>query len=177
MTKRVRTCFIGTLSITAVLTACSLPSPQPVPEPRSNAAKVFFTPGTDCENAIVERIKQATKMDIAIYSITSPAITNAIIAAHNNGATVRIVTDKTQAKGKKSSVPLLRSAGIPVRTNKKTKIEHNKFIVFDDVYVESGSFNYTTNASSYNSENCIFFDQPEGMEYSKRFEYLWKLYE
>lgn len=177
MAKRVRICFIGALSVTAVLTACSIPSSQPVSEPHNSAVKVFFTPGTDCENAIIERIKQSNKMDVAIYSITSPAITNAIIAAHNNGATIRIVTDKTQTKGKKSSVPLLRSAGIPVRTNKKTKIEHNKFIVFDDVYVESGSFNYTNNASSYNSENCIFFEQPEGMEYSKRFEYLWKLYE
>lgn len=177
MAKRVRICFVWTLSITAVLAACSIPNTQSVSEPYNNAVKVFFTPGTDCENAIVERIKQSNKMDIAIYSITSPAITNAIIIAHNNGAAIRIVTDKTQAKGKKSSVPLLRSAGIPVRTNKKTKIEHNKFIVFDDVYVESGSFNYTTNAVSYNSENCIFFDQPEGMEYSKRFEYLWKLYE
>ena len=177
MAKYVRVYFIGALTVIAVLTACSIPYTKPVSEPHNNAVKVFFTPGTDCENAIVERIKQSNKMDIAIYSITSPAITNAIITAYNNGATIRIVTDKIQAKGKKSLVPQLRSVGIPVRTNKKTKIEHNKFIVFDDAYVESGSFNYTNNASSHNSENCIFFDQPEGLEYSKRLEYLWKLYE
>lgn len=136
----------------------------------------YFTPGIDCEKHIVEKIKQSKKMDMAIYSITSPAITDAIIAAHNNGAAIRIVTDRTQAKGKKSSIPKLRAAGIPVRTNKKTKIEHNKFTVFDDVYVEAGSWNYTVNGSSYNSENCIFFDQP-GMKYSERFEYLWRLYD
>ena len=34
-------------------------------------------------------------------------------------------------------------------TNKKHKIEHNKFAVFDDVHVVSGSYNWTTNASNY----------------------------
>lgn len=158
------------------LFACNtIVATQPSQETHSDI-KIFFTPGTDCENNIVERIKQSNKIDIAVYSITNPYITNAIIAAYKRGASIRIVTDKTQAKGKQSSVPQLRAAGIPVLTNKKHKIEHNKVGIFDDKYIVTGSYNWTKSASDYNSENCVFFDQPEGMEYSKRFEYLWQVY-
>ena len=48
-------------------------------------------------------------------------------------------------------------------------------IMFDDKYIVSGSYNWTTNATKYNSENCNFFEQPH-KEYSQRFEYLWRKY-
>lgn len=98
-----------------------------------------------------------------------------IIAAYNRGADIRIITDKGQAKVKGAKAEELKSVGIPVLTNKKHKIEHNKFAVFDDKYIVSGSYNWTTNASKNNSENCVFFDQPN-KEYSQRFEYLWNMY-
>lgn len=141
----------------------------------NGGVKVFFTPSTDCEKNIVKAINNADKMEIAVYSITNPAITNSLIAAHNRGATIRIVTDRTQAKGKGSLVSKIKAAGIPVLTNHKHKIEHNKFAVFDDIHVVSGSYNWTTNASKYNSENCVFFDQ-QNKEFSYRFDYLWNLY-
>ena len=64
----------------------------------TSGIKVFFTPSTDCEKNIVKAINNADKMDIAVYSITNPTITDSLIAAHNRSATIRIVTDKTQAK-------------------------------------------------------------------------------
>ena len=162
------------LCLVAVMTACGFSNKHSL-QPTNNDIKIFFTPSTDCEKHIVNAINNANKMDIAVYSITNPAITESIITAHNRGATIRIVTDRTQAKVKGSSVAKIRSAGIPVLTNHKHKIEHNKFAVFDDIHIVSGSYNWTTNASKYNSENCIFFDQPN-KEYSQRFEYLWNLY-
>ena len=103
-------------------------------------------------------------------------ITSSLIAAHQRGAIIRIITDRTQSKVKGSLVETIKTAGIPVLTNHKHKIEHNKFAVFDDTHVVSGSYNWTVNASKYNSENCLFFDQPD-KEYSKRFKYLWDLYQ
>jgi len=161
------------LGIVIAVTACSCNQQRTVQQPHN--VRVFFTPGVDCEKNVIAAINSAQKMEIAVYSITNQNITDAIIAAHNRGATIRIVTDKQMAKGKGSSVEKIRSAGIPVLTNKKHKIEHNKFAVFDDVHVVSGSYNWTTNASKFNSENCIFFDQPD-KEYSHRFEYLWDIY-
>ena len=162
------------LVLTAILAACSYCAQKTKPE-HSTEVKAFFTPGTSCENHIIAAINDAQKMDIAVYSISNPNITNAILNAHARGAKIRIVTDRTQAKVKGSMVEKIKSSGIPILTNKKHKIEHNKFAVFDDVHIVSGSYNWTVNASKYNSENCVFFDQ-ENAEYSKRFEYLWDLY-
>ena len=177
MEKLVQKFFI--FSFVIVLSACNLNSCEtkttqhPI---QSNDIKVFFTPGLECETNIIAHINKASKIDIAVYSITNSNIVDSIIAAHKRGAQIRIITDRTQSKGKGSLVGKIRNAGIPVVTNIKHKIEHNKFAIFDRKYVETGSYNYTENGSKFNSENCVFFEQPEGMEYSKRFEYLWQLY-
>lgn len=163
--------------LTLALTACVSVDSKPIPENnvQNNEIKIFFTPGKECENNIIEKINKSNKIDIAVYSITNPQITNAIISAHNRGANIRIITDRGQAKVKGSKVEQLKEAGIPVVTNIKHKIEHNKFAIFDGVHMVSGSYNWTTNVSKNNSENCLFFDQPN-KEYSYRFEYLWNLY-
>ena len=175
MVKKVGIFFLN-ISVLA-LTACVSVDSKPIQENniQDNEIKIFFTPGVECEDNIIERINKSNKIDIAVYSITNPDITNAIIAAYKRGADIRIITDRTQSKGKKSLVGTIKKAGIPVLTNKKHKIEHNKFAVFDDVGVVSGSYNWTTNASMYNSENCLFFNQPN-KEYSHRFEQLWNIY-
>ena len=168
--------FLLNISVLA-LSACVAAKTTPVETTtiKNNEIKIFFTPSPDCENNIIERINQSNKIDVVVYSITNPNITNAIIAAYKRGADIRIITDRTQSKGKKSLVGTIKKAGIPVLTNKKHKIEHNKFAVFDDVGVVSGSYNWTTNAIMYNSENCLFFNQPN-KEYSHRFEQLWNIY-
>ena len=135
----------------------------------------YFTPGTECEDRIIAELARAKTVDIAVYSITNPKIANAIIAAHRRGARVRIVTDRTMAGHKSSMIDELVAAGIPVRTNRRHKIEHNKFAVFDNRRMVTGSYNWTTAATKYNSENCIFLTHP-AQEYSKRFEVLWGMY-
>ena len=137
--------------------------------------EAYFTPGTECEDRIIAELGRADKIDIAVYSITNPKIANAIIAAHRRGARVRIVTDRTMARHKSSMIDELAAAGIPVRTNRRHKIEHNKFAVFDNRRMVTGSYNWTTAATKYNSENCIFLPHP-AQEYTKRFEVLWRMY-
>ena len=137
--------------------------------------EIYFTPSLDCENAIIKRINNSKTIDIAVYSITNTNITDAIIAAQKRGANIRIITDRGQSKVNGSKVEYLKEAGIPLVTNIKHKIEHNKFAIFDGIHMVSGSYNWTNNASKNNSENCLFFDQPN-KEYSLRFEYLWNLY-
>lgn len=169
--------FLLNISVLVLLNACVATKPTSVETTtvKNNDIEIFFTPGPDCENNIIKRINESGKIDIAVYSITNQKITNAIIGAYKNGANIQIITDKTQAKGKKSLVADIKKLGIPVSTNKKYKIEHNKFAVFDDDIVVSGSYNWTTSASMNNSENCLFFKQPN-QEYSQRFQYLWGVY-
>ena len=135
----------------------------------------YFTPSTECEDRIIAELGRADKIDIAVYSITNPKIADAIIATHRRGARVRIVTDRTMTGHKSSMIDELVAAGIPVRVNRRHKIEHNKFAVFDNMRMVTGSYNWTTAATKYNSENCIFLTTP-AQEYTKRFEYLWGMY-
>ncbi len=139
-------------------------------------SKTFFTPGLQCEREIVKSILKTKHMlDIAIYSITNEAITDAIIEAHKKGVKVRVLTDYVQARGKYSKALYLKQNGVNIRLNSKHKIEHNKFAIFDKKIVETGSYNYTYNATKNNSENCTFLKQKTDIQkYQRRFNWLWK---
>ncbi|MBR3782225.1 MAG: hypothetical protein IKL14_02440 [Alphaproteobacteria bacterium] len=170
------TFVIGIAFVIGVGVGAQLPTRTVTPPPSAPISiEAFFTPGTECEDRIIAELGRATTIDIAVYSITNPKIADAIIAAHRRGAHVRIVTDRTMARHKSSMIDELVAAGIPVRVNRQHKIEHNKFAVFDNRRMVTGSYNWTTAATKYNSENCIFMTTPS-QEYTKRFEYLWNSY-
>ena len=175
MVVRQWTFVIAIAFVIGVGVGVQLPTRTVAPPSAPISIGAFFTPGTECEDRIIAEINRATTIDIAVYSITNPKIANAIIATHRRGARVRIVTDRTMAGHKSSMIDELVAAGIPVRVNRRHKIEHNKFAVFDNQRMVTGSYNWTTAATKYNSENCIFLTHPV-QEYSKRFEYLWGMY-
>lgn len=168
-------CRIGILLITVLSGAgCSVDKYTPAPIITPSGA-VYFTPGTDCEDNIIREINNAQKIDIAVYSITNQNIANSIFAAHNRGADIRIITDRTMARGRGSMVPDFIAAGIPLRHNRRHKIEHNKFAIFDGARIVTGSYNWTANATRHNSENCLFLNA-FAPEYAGRFERLWTMY-
>ncbi|TAM80070.1 MAG: phospholipase D family protein [Acidobacteria bacterium] len=118
------------------------------------------------------------KMDIAVYSITQPDIAAAIQAASRRGVQIRIVTDAWQASDRHSEIAFFKSAGIPVRLSLgfrgKRSLMHNKFAVFDGEVAETGSFNWTTSATSFNFENAVFIrDAKVAARYEEEFQHLW----
>lgn len=140
--------------------------------------QVFFSPSLKCENNIVEQINNSTSsIDAAVYAINNEEIVKALKQAYDRGVKIRILTDKLQAANKSSKVTDLYRYGINIRVNSKFRIEHNKFAIFDNKVVSSGSYNWTNPASHKNSENCIFFiDETKVLtEYSERFDYLWRI--
>ena len=174
MVKLVKSSFISLFVI--ALAACTTSTTCEKAVEQSNDLRVFFTPGTDCEQNIINEINKAQEIDVAVYSISNVRIVDALLKAYQRGTQIRIITDRTQSKGKGSLVSKLKSAGIPVVTNKKHKIEHNKWAIFDQRYVVAGSYNWPENATKFNSESCLFFT-PTGEEFSQRFEYLWNMYQ
>jgi cardiolipin hydrolase len=140
---------------------------------------VCFSPSNCCEDNVIELLKTSDKtVDIAIYSFTNARILEALKEAKERGLAIRIVTDKTQSKGKHSLIQALIDGGFDVRIKKKYRIEHNKFAVFDNAKVITGSYNWTESATNYNSENCLIEKRITVVKkYSKRFNELWELYE
>lgn len=117
-------------------------------------------------------------LDIAVYSMTQPDLTAAIEAAHRRGVRVRIVSDEGQSLDRHSEIYYLRSSGVPVRLSGgyrgQRSLMHNKFAVFDGDVVETGSFNWTTSANSYNFENAIFIKDPKvSARYESEFNHIW----
>ena len=146
----------------------------------SNNIKVYFSPSIDCEDNIIQSIKNSKKqIDIAVYSINNTRIVEAIKKSHDKGIKLRIITDRLQSTGKTSKIKELKDYGISVKINKKLRIEHNKFAIFDGTKIVTGSYNWTNAASQHNSENCLFIKNNKKQivkDYQQQFEQLWEIY-
>ena len=142
-----------------------------------HAVEVFFSPGLDCENHIIEAI-QSSRLEVSavVYNINNPRILNALIEAHKRGVKVKILTDRSQAESASSGILKLMSAGIDLRVHSRHKLEHNAFGVFDDKTAVNGSYNWSEAASEANSENCALLPEANAVKaYKQRFKDLWNL--
>ena len=139
--------------------------------------QVAFSPSKECENIIIKLIEYSDKIDIAVFDINNDNIVAALKQAENQGKKIRILTDKRQAASKYSKVLDLYKSGINIRVHSKNKIEHNKFAIFDNKYVITGSYNWTNPASNKNSENCLLTVENEEIiaDYQSHFDYLWRI--
>lgn len=119
-------------------------------------AKVFFSPGGGCTEAIIAEIDQAgTEILIQAYSFTSAPIAKALLNAHKRGIRVEAVLDKSQRKERYTSATFLSNAGIPTYIDDRHTIAHNKVIIIDGGIVITGSFNFTKAAEEKNAENLL----------------------
>ncbi len=134
-----------------------------------------FSPLGHCDQVMVSWINAAEKtLDGAIYGLTDASIAQALIAAHKRGVKVRLVHDRTQAAGAHDVTRALIAAGIPVHIQRGTQggILHDKFLVIDETFVLTGSFNWTANATRKNDENFVVLDD-EAPKYEAEFNRLW----
>lgn len=95
-------------------------------------------------------------LDIAAFEFNSPILTQAVIAAHQRGVRVRMVTDNEHGLlDRASTIPQLIAAGIPVVDDKRSALMHNKFMILDSSVVWTGSWNFTINDTYRNNNNAL----------------------
>jgi phosphatidylserine/phosphatidylglycerophosphate/cardiolipin synthase-like enzyme len=137
--------------------------------------EVCFSPMGSCAEKLVQFIRSAKKsVDVAIYDINQVDVVHELVVQANK-IRVRVIVDRRQIREEHSAVPTLIRAGLDVRYGRQRGIFHNKFTVVDDKRVETGSFNYTQNASENNSENQVYLASPAIVgRYEKHFDELWK---
>ena len=141
----------------------------------TQTADLGFSPNAGAGNLIVNAINEAqSSINVAALLITSENIFNALIDAHNRGVNVRIVVDANSANTSGSDVQALLDQNIPVKLNSEFRIMHNKYIVIDGKSVQTGSFNYSSNADKKNAENAIFLNGQSDIAklYTDNFERL-----
>ena len=142
-------------------------------------------PDSNCETEvckmIVEKInKTKNNIDIAIYGYDNiPSITNALNKAKTRGVKIRYVYDEAPDNNTfYRDNSLIKNISEKYKSDKSTneagKIMHNKFIIFDNNTVLTGSMNYSpTGLSGYDINDVIVINSPEVSKlYSAEFEQM-----
>lgn len=143
----------------------------------AKTVSVMFSPNGGIQDKIISKINLTKRsIKIAIYGFTSGGIAWALENAKNRGVDVKIVADRSQAAGNNSEISFLVSKLFPVkiRAGKGRGIMHNKFAVFDETEVITGSYNWTQGAEKFNYENAVFIKDPEIVkQFSSEFDRLY----
>ncbi len=112
-------------------------------------------------------------VDMAIYQLDLPNVTQALLDAKKRGATVRVVTDiNTYEDAKQNSFfKQLDKAGIPISAGNPNAIMHDKFVIVDKAAVWAGSWNFTENDTYRYNNNGILIPSVElARNYTVTFE-------
>ncbi|NGX27043.1 MAG: Phospholipase D [Chlamydiae bacterium] len=148
--------------------------------------KVYFSPKDQLADRLIELIDREEKsIKIAIYSMTHLGIAKALEQARLRKVAIEVLVDPFSVKAR-SSIQRLTDAKIPLfvwdqgirmGTNKRKGLMHDKFCIFGDHTVWTGSFNFTNDANLRHQENAITLESKEiAKEYLTQFSHM-KLYE
>ncbi|ELX12790.1 putative phospholipase D [Janthinobacterium sp. HH01] len=134
-----------------------------------------FAPDAGGEALVLKVIDAATsKIRLAGYSFNSRHVMQALLNAKKRGVDVKVMVDARRNQ-RPASIAALRplvNAGIPTRTVAVYAMHHDKYIVVDDRTVQNGSFNYSKDAATSNSENVlVVWDNPQ---LAKSFQDHWE---
>ena len=137
----------------------------------TNPASPLSMQGTGgVDGPIVDAIDAARlSVDVAAYSLSLNSVRNALIRAHDRGATVRVVMESTNMD--RSDPQILIEAGIPVVGDNRDGLMHDKFIIIDKSEVWLGSMNFTDGGAFEDNNNLMRIRSTKMAEnYIKEFE-------
>ena len=121
-------------------------------KPKPRYMDAFFFPNKSNVYKLEKYIKMAKKsLTICVFNLTNDVLAAAIKDRHDNGVKVRVITDDECIKNKGNDCKELADYGIPVRTDSEEQYHmHNKFMIVDEVFLLTGSFNWTFQAGAHN---------------------------
>ncbi len=151
-------------------------SPAKAVQPAEGTLEVHFSPGETCLGAILDQLEGARRsIDVCVFTITDDRIARALLAAHERGIKLRVITDNDKANDEGSDIWKLERAGIPVRVDRTEWHMHHKFALFDGRIALTGSYNWTRGAARNNEENLVLCDDERFVTaFRREFEKLWK---
>ncbi|MDD2806100.1 MAG: phospholipase D-like domain-containing protein [Elusimicrobiales bacterium] len=123
----------------------------------------LFSPGSRSEERLAAILDAAaSSADIVTFTFSSRVLADAVARAQARGVRVRFLMDQNMAKTSPLAKYLFDS-GVPFRWRlgrTDTGALHDKFAILDGRLLETGSFNWTANASRNSFENIIFVTEP-----------------
>lgn len=127
-----------------------------------------------CKELLNQINNSKTSIDIAIYGWDSnPQIYNALLRAKARGVKIQMVYDTSS----KSYYPELKNfvkLADKRATDLPKELMHNKFMIFDNSRIVTGSMNFSSTGLSGFNTNCIFFINSKEISniYKKEFEQM-----
>lgn len=133
-----------------------------------SAAKcqAFFSPDDQVASKLISLIdEEKESVAVAAYTFSHGQIANALIAAHGRGVKVEVIVDPYSLKFS-SLLKKMAKAGIPVwiwnaTSEEGSSLMHDKFCLFGERAIWTGSFNFTQRADKANQENAILIQDKE----------------
>jgi phosphatidylserine/phosphatidylglycerophosphate/cardiolipin synthase-like enzyme len=137
----------------------------------TNPASPLSPQGTGgVDGPLVEAIDAARlSIDVAAYSLSLNSVRNALLRAHDRGATVRVVMESGNMD--RSDPQILIEAGVPVIGDNRDGLMHDKFMIIDKAEVWVGSMNFTDGGGYEDNNNLMRIRSTKMVEnYLKEFE-------
>lgn len=146
---------------------------------RAVDVQVYFSPGPECVDTILQLLDQAKKaIDICVFTISDDRISRKIVERHQAKIKIRIISDNDKTMDTGSDIIELARKGIPVRVDRTENHMHHKFAIFDNKKVLTGSYNWTRSAERYNEENILVSSHPGAITaYESEYDRLWKMFD
>lgn len=120
-----------------------------------------------------------TSIHIASFEFNLTPVAEALIAAKNRGVDVKWMTDDENGldydtQPGRGQFSLLMGAGIEVKDDARSALMHNKFWIFDQKIVWTGSTNITVNGIFKQNNNVLLIRSPElAYAYEREFQEMW----
>ncbi len=128
------------------------------PAASQDGISVYFSPGTDCGQLIIDKVRMAQKhVYVQAYSFTSERIAKALNEVHKRGVEVKVILDDDKAD-KKSELDFLSRKGIDTWLDSKHEKAHSKVILIDGQTIITGSFNFSDRHEEATADNVVVID-------------------
>ncbi len=139
---------------------------QDIPQEQGTIT-VFFCPEQACEEQLLQRIKDSTKtIHCAFYDLDLNQVITALEEKEKQGLDVKVVVDADNAE----ETQHLQI----VKQDTRTAYMHNKFCIFDQKEIITGSMNPTYTDTTKNNNNILFITSETLAEnYEAEFDSLW----
>jgi phosphatidylserine/phosphatidylglycerophosphate/cardiolipin synthase-like enzyme len=172
-----------------IATPVVTPAPTPTTS-GSNWWEVYFTDpnrindpqnlsGSIPEKLIAFIDEARDTIHVAAFEFDLTPVAEALIRAKQRGVEVQWVTDDeygidADEEEGHGQFAMLEEARIPVRDDGRSALMHNKFWIFDNQMVWTGSTNITVNGNFRNNNNVLVIHSPDvAAIYEREFQEMW----
>jgi len=121
-----------------------------------DSISTYFGPKENLGEQLIKLINLSEKNIYgAFYSLELIKVASALIDAKKRGVKVHLVMDRGRTNSLRSQYTLLRKHISIKATRQPRGLMHNKFCVFDNKVIWTGSYNPTHNGTYYNNNNVV----------------------